>query len=53
MDPLEDGINVKHGSECRGNEGKEIMASIFTQRHRDRQEEVKEIGPGAHYSMDF
>lgn len=51
MEPLEDGINMKHGSESRGNEGKEIMASIFTQRHRDQQE-VKETGPGAHYSMD-
>lgn len=29
-----------------------LFFSIFTQRHRDRQEEVKETGPGAHYSMD-
>ena len=28
-----------------------LFFSIFTQRHRDQQE-VKETGPGAHYSMD-
>ena len=29
-----------------------LFFSIFTQRHRDRQEVVKETGPGAHYLMD-
>lgn len=29
-----------------------LFFSIFTQRHRDRQEEVKETRPGAHYLMD-